>query len=103
MTKILNPTTKELLSFSDKELSAYIFSIQEALQEKLQSGFTIDEILDAEDPFEQLEPILPQEVYPILVLAMINNIRSKTVMDAILEGFAKGIKAYKSKIDNKNA
>ena len=53
-----------------------------------------DQILDIEDPFESLEPILPEEVYPIMVLAMINNIRSDTVMDALTEGFYKGIKRY---------
>ena len=47
-----------------------------------------------EDPFESLEPILPEEVYPIMVLAMINNIRSDTVMDALTEGFNKGVKKY---------
>ena len=54
-----------------------------------------DEILDKEDPFESLEPILPEEVYPVLVLAMINNIRSETVMEALIEGFNKGRDNYK--------
>ena len=55
---------------------------------------SIDDILDNEDPFESLEPILPREVYPILVLAMINDIRTDTVMDAILKGLSKGIETY---------
>ena len=63
--------------------------------EKLKTGETIDEILDKEDPFESLEPILPEEVYPVLVLAMINNIRSETVMEALIEGFNKGRDNYK--------
>ena len=64
------------------------------LQSKLNMGLSIDDILDKEDPFEALEPILPQEVYPILVLAMINNIRSHTVMDAILTGLLRGKETY---------
>ena len=58
----------------------------------MKSGKTIDELLDEEDPFEALEPILPEEIYPIVVLAMINNIQTENVMSAILEGFHKAKK-----------
>lgn len=100
MTKISNPTTHDLLSFSREAMTAYIFSLQDDLQNQLESGLTMDDILDKEDPFEMLEPILPQEVYPILVLAMINNIRSETVIEAIMDGFEKGIKDYQSNGEN---
>ena len=102
MTKISNPTTHDLLSFSREDLTAYIFSLQDDLQNQLESGLTMDDILDKKDPFEILEPILPQEVYPILVLAMINNIRSETVIEAIMDGFEKGIKDYQSNLGNTN-
>ncbi len=68
--------------------------LQDYLQKKLGAGLSIDQILDIEDPFESLEPILPEEVYPIMVLAMINNIRSDTVIDALTEGFHKGVEKY---------
>ena len=89
---ILN--TDDLVSFSNEEMKAYVHKIQDDLQQKLNTGLSIDDILDKEDPFEALEPILPREVYPILVLAMINDIRSDTVMDAILKGLSKGIETY---------
>tara|TARA_Y100000591_G_scaffold28029_1_gene20731 strand:- start:449 stop:868 length:420 start_codon:yes stop_codon:yes gene_type:complete len=88
-------TPEELIKFSDDDFKSYIFLLQDNLQKKLKSGETIDEILDKEDPFESLEPILPEEVYPVLVLAMINNIRSETVMEALIEGFNKGRDNYK--------
>jgi len=88
-------TPEELIKFSDDDFKSYIFLLQDNLQKKLKSGETIDEILDKEDPFESLEPILPAEVYPVLVLAMINNIRSETVMEALIEGFNKGRDNYK--------
>jgi hypothetical protein len=94
MTKESIPHTNDLISFSNEEIKAYIYKLQDDLQSKLNMGLSIDDILDKEDPFEALEPILPQEVYPILVLAMINNIRSDTVMDAILTGLLRGIKTY---------
>ena len=97
MSKNTNPTTEELLSFSTSETKSYIFSLQESVQKKLKSGLTMDDILDEEDPFDALEPLLPQEVYPILVLAMINNIRSNTVIEAILEGLQRGIEEYRNR------
>ena len=87
--------TEDIIRLDNKGLSEYIFFIQDELQSKLSSGRSIDDIIDQEDPFEALEPLLPQEVYPILVLAIINNIRSDTIMEALLEGFQKGIKQYK--------
>ena len=97
MTKNLKPSSQEILKFNNEDFKNYIFLLQDNLQEKLKSGLTIDEILDIEDPFESLEPFLPEEVYPIMVLAMINNIRSDTVLDALTEGFNNKIKDYKNK------
>ena len=79
-----NMTPEHLIHLSNKELISYIYTIQEGLQNKLNSGMSIDDIIDNEDPFEALEPILPQEVYPILVLNIINDIRSDTIMELSL-------------------
>tara|TARA_B100000965_G_scaffold238134_1_gene199616 strand:+ start:2457 stop:2759 length:303 start_codon:yes stop_codon:yes gene_type:complete len=97
MTKNLKPSSQEILKFNNEDFKNYIFLLQDNLQEKLKSGLTIDEILDTEDPFETLEPFLPEEVYPIMVLAMINNIRSDTVLEALTEGFNNKINDYKKK------
>jgi hypothetical protein len=96
MLKKSIPNTNDLISFSNEEMKTYIHKLQDDLQSKLSTGLSIDDILDKEDPFEALEPILPQEVYPILVLAMINNIRTDTVMDAILTGLVRGIETYQN-------
>ena len=97
MTKNLKPSSQEILKFNNEDFKNYIFLLQDNLQEKLKSGLTIDEILDIEDPFETLEPFLPEEVYPIMVLAMINNIRSDTVLEALTEGFNNKINDNKKK------
>jgi hypothetical protein len=97
MTDKINPTTMDVLSFSRSETKEYILTLQYDLQKKLNAGLTIDDILDKEDPFEALEPILPQEIYPILVLAIINNIQSDTVMDAVLDGVEKGITQFRKR------
>ena len=96
MLKKSIPNTNDLISFSNEEMKTYIHKLQDDLQSKLSTGLSIDDILDKEDPFEALEPILPQEVYPILVLAMINNIRTDTVVDAILTGLVRGIETYQN-------
>ena len=92
-----NMKTEDLIHLSNKELISYIYTIQEELQNKLNSGLSIDDIIDNEDPFEALEPILPQYVYAILVLNIINDIQSDTIMEAIIEGLQKGIKELKAK------
>ena len=97
MTKNLKPSSQEILKFNNEDFKNYIFLLQDNLQEKLKSGLTIDEILDIEDPFETLEPFLPEEVYPIMVLEMINNIRCVTVLEALTEGFNNKINDYKKK------
>ncbi len=100
MAHISQPTIEDLISYSPEEIKLYIFSLQDALQSKLNSGLSMDDILDTEDPFESLEPLLPPEVYPILVLAMINNIRTDTVMDAVLAGLKQGIQQFRNSGDN---
>jgi len=87
----------DVLSFSRSETKEYILTLQYDLQKKLNAGLTMDDILDKEDPFEALEPILPQEIYPILVLAIINDIQSDTVMDAVLDGVEKGIVQFRNR------
>ena len=94
MTDNIKPLTSEIQKYSDQEFKDYIFNLQDYLQKQLKGGLSIDEILDIEDPFESLEPVLPEEVYPIMVLAMINNIRSDTVMEALIEGFQEGVASY---------
>ena len=92
MKNYLKFSTNDILKLSDDDFTAYFKLIQRDLQKKLDSGKNIDELLDEEYPFEALEPILPEEIYPIVVLAMINNIQTENVMLAILEGFHKAKK-----------
>tara|TARA_Y200000002_G_scaffold373956_1_gene373917 strand:+ start:744 stop:1034 length:291 start_codon:yes stop_codon:yes gene_type:complete len=92
MKNYLKFSTNDVLKLTDDDFTAYFKLIQRDLQKKLDSGKNIDELLDEEDPFEALEPILPEEIYPIVVLAMINNIQTENVMLAILEGFHKAKK-----------
>ena len=86
--------TEDLLILSRDEIKDYILSLQEFIHQKMNSGLTIDDILDEVDPFEIVEPLLQREEYPIFVLSIINNIQSNTVMTTLLDSIEKGIKNW---------
>jgi len=84
--------TEDLLTLSRDEIKDYILALHELIHQKMNSGLTIDDILDEEDPFEIVEPLMQREEYPIFVLSIINNIQSDTVMNTLLDSIEKGIK-----------
>jgi len=86
--------TEDLLILSRDEIKDYILSLQEFIHQKMNSGLTIDDILDEEDPFEIVEPLLQREEYPIFVLSIINKIQSDTVITTLLDSIEKGIKNW---------
>ena len=92
MQKIKINQTEDILSLSRDEIKDYILSLQVYIHQKLDSGITIDDILDEEDPFEIIEPLLQREEFPIFVLTIINKIQSDTVMNILLDSIEKGIK-----------
>ena len=92
MCKIKINKVEDILTLSRDEIKDYIFSLQQYINQKLDSGITIDDILDEEDPFEIIEPLLQREEFPIFVLTIINKIQSDTVMNTLLDSIEKGIK-----------
>ena len=90
--------TEDLLTLSRDEIKDYILSLHELIHQKMNSGLTIDDILDEEDPFEIVEPLLQREEYPIFVLSIINKIQSEVVMTTLLDSIQEGIK---KRIDQK--
>ena len=84
--------TEDLLTLSRDEIKDYILSLHEYIHQKMNSGLTIDNILDEEDPFEIVEPLLQREEYPIFVLSIINKIQSEVVMTTLLDSIEEGIK-----------
>ena len=86
--------TEDLLSLSRGEIKDYILSLHELIHQKMNSGLTIDDILDEEDPFEIVEPLMQREEYPIFVLSIINKIQTDTVMNTVLDSIERGIKNW---------
>ena len=92
MVNIKKYRLEDILNISREEIKEYIISLQQYIHQKLDSGITIDDILDEEDPFEIIEPLLQREEFPIFVLTIINKIQSNTVMNTLLDSIEKGIK-----------
>jgi hypothetical protein len=92
MNNIRKYDFEDILTLSRREIKDYILSLQQYIHQKLDSGITIDDILDEEDPFEIIEPLLQREEFPIFVLTIINKIESDTVMNTLLDSIEKGIK-----------
>jgi len=86
--------TEDLLTLSRDEIRDYILALHELIHQKMNSGLTIDDILDEEDPFEIVEPLMQREEYPIFVLSTINKIQTDTVMNTLLDSIEKGIKNW---------
>ena len=85
MVNIKKYRLEDILNLSREEIKEYIISLQQYIHQKLDSGITIDDILDEEDPFEIIEPLLQREEFPIFVLTIINKIQSNTVMNTLLD------------------
>ena len=64
------------------------------LKLRLDNGEEIDTILDEESPFEAFEPLMDPNEFPILVITMVNNFQSDTIIDTILDSLEKGIKNF---------
>jgi len=84
----------DILTLSRTELHELIKGMSTELQKRLEDGEEIDTILDEENPFSIFEPFMESVEFPILVITMINNFQSVTIMDTILDALEKGIEKY---------
>jgi len=78
-------TDKLLTLQSREELKDYIFRLQKFIQDEKESGKDIDTILDETDIFDEFEEILPDNEFPIFVIAILNGFKSDDVIDKLLD------------------
>ena len=69
---------------SRKEIRNRIFKLMDDVQDHLKNDPNIDNFLDNNTVFEKWEKIIPESEYPIFLIAVLNNIRSNTVMNSII-------------------
>ena len=74
----------KLLKMTESELKDYIFNVQNVVKQKLDSGIDIDDFLDETTIFDDLENIIPDEEFPIFVIAILNNYKSDVIIDKLV-------------------
>tara|TARA_Y100001970_G_scaffold288401_1_gene415594 strand:- start:666 stop:926 length:261 start_codon:yes stop_codon:yes gene_type:complete len=74
-----------LLQMTKDELKNHIFNLQNIVQEKLSTGIDIDDFLDETDIFNEFENIIPDEEFPIFVIAILNNYKSDIIIDKLVD------------------
>ena len=79
-----------------------IFKLMDDVQNHLKKDSNIDNFLDNNTVFEKWEKVISENEYPIFLIAVLNNIRSNTVMNSIISSMNEQKKDERKK-DNKKA
>ena len=61
-----------------------IFSLMDEVHSILGGDLSIDDFLDQTSLFNEWEKIIPEEEYPIFVMAVLNNIRKESIINTII-------------------
>ena len=69
---------------SRKEIRNRILKLMDDVQDHLKNDPNIDNFLDNNTVFEKWEKVISKNEYPIFLIAVLNNIRSNTVMNSII-------------------
>tara|TARA_Y100000591_G_scaffold62565_1_gene51162 strand:+ start:198 stop:503 length:306 start_codon:yes stop_codon:yes gene_type:complete len=75
------------MSFSKdrKIIEARIFSLQDKVSSALLINPDVDKFLDSTTLLDEWEEIIPDPEFGIFVIAVLNNIRKKAVIDRIID------------------
>ena len=84
-----------------KDIRDRIFKLMDDVQNHLKNDPNIDNFLDNNTVFEKWEKIIPENEYPIFLIAVLNNIRSNIIMNSIISsiGVQKRDKKEKNNIN----
>ena len=74
--------------YSKKQLYAKILKLQSEAALQLKNNPDVDKFIDETDIFDEWENILPEKEFPIFVITILNNIKSKTVISSIIESIS---------------
>ena len=79
------------MSFTKKRkiIKDRILSLQDKVSNALIDNPDVDKFLDSTTLFDEWEEIIPDPEYGIFVIAVLNNIRKKTVIDKIIDSILK--------------
>ena len=68
-----------------KIIKARIFSLQDKVSNALLNNPDVDKFLDSTTLLDEWEEIIPDPEYGIFVIAVLNDIRKKAVIDKIID------------------
>ena len=74
-----------LFQLSKEKLKKHILDVQNIVQEELSTGIDIDDFLDETNIFDEFENIIPDEEFPIFVIAILNNYKSDIIIDKLVD------------------
>ena len=60
--------------------------MQDYIKDEIDSGKDIDYILDNSTIFDDLEPYIPEEVWQVFVITVLNGFRSESIINEIING-----------------
>lgn len=67
------------------DLKLRLITLMDDVRLHLDKEPDVDKFLDETDIFDEWEMALPQYEYPILVMAVLNNIRKDSIIDSIID------------------
>ena len=67
------------------DLKLRLITLMDDVRLHLHKEPDVDKFLDETDIFDEWEMVLPQHEYPILVMAVLNNIRKDSIIDSIID------------------
>jgi hypothetical protein len=76
---------RSLSTLNRKEMRSYIFEIQDTVKSYLNNGGSVDSFIDETNLIDDFESVLPDEEYPIFVITVLNDIKSDSVIDKLLD------------------
>ena len=74
-----------LKELKKSDLRDKIITLMNDVEQCLDKNPDVDRFLDETDIFDEWEMVLPQHEYPILVMAVLNNIRKDSIINAIID------------------
>ena len=72
--------------FKDKQhMLNEIFSLMDKGREHLKHDSNIDNFIDNNNELDKWAKIIPKSQYPIFIISVLNNIRSNSILDEIID------------------
>ena len=84
---------RRISSLNREELKSYIFEVQDTIKSYLNNGGNVDSFLDETDLIDDFESVLPDEEYGIFVITVLNDIKSDSVIDNLLDSILSTIQS----------